>query len=379
MIDKIHAAGMYAGLHTYAQFIARDSRYVTPTPDPRLAKDAHFTLTEDLDTTTAIVKVAESTAGLSLKSGFFARNTLTLQVDEELITYKAIQQQDPFAFLECTRGAWGTTAAPHPKGATAHHLKGCFNLFCPDPESTLYEEIAVNTAETFNACGFDMIYLDALDGSGVFGGNEWAWYYGSKFVFAIANRLERPALFEMSTFHHHLWYVRARMGAWDHPSRSHKRYIDLHCEANHAGRGMMLPMNLGWWAVKSWDDAHPTRIEPTFPDDIEYLMGKCLGYNFGISLMGVDPDNIDATPAYQRLAPIFKNYETLRRSGYFDDAVTEKLRVPDDEYHLEEGAEGEWRPAPGGVSQAPDRGKAAGNADLGSRQSLRRPAPALPP
>ena len=268
--------------------------------------------------------VAESTAEVSLVTAFFARNSVTLQIDDELITFGGVTKEAPFMFTGCKRGVLGTAAAAHAAGAPVYKLKECFGLFAPDADSTLLAEVAANTAETFNECGFDMIYLDALDGEDILGGRENSWHYGSKFVFEIANRLERPALFEMSTFHHHLWYVRGRMGAWDHPARSHKRFIDLHAAGNAAGAKMYLPMNLGWWAVKTWQDGD-ARVwtEPTYPDDIEYLLGKALGNGMSLSLMGVNPDNIGGTPLYQRLMPLFKTYEDLRHA----DTVPESIKA----------------------------------------------------
>ena len=314
--DKLHAAGIAAGLHTYAFFIAKDSPYVTPVPDPRLGKDATFTLTAAVDETVMVLPVNESTAEVSLVTGFFARNSVTLQIDNELIVFGGVAKEAPFAFTECKRGAHGTQATAHAAGAPAYKLKECFGLFTPDADSTLLAEVAANTADTFNECGFDMIYLDALDGEDILGGRENSWHYGSTFVYEITNRLNRPALFEMSTFHHHLWCVRARMGAWDHPARAHKRFIDLHCAANNEGADMYLPMNLGWWAVKNWQDgAASAWSEPTYPDDIEYLLCKALGNNMSLSLMGVNPDNIGSMPMYQRLMPLFKRYEDLRHAG----------------------------------------------------------------
>ena len=154
--------------------------------------------------------------------------------------------------------SWLRTAAGKPYVPWGYATTG---LFAPDPDSTLLAEVAGHTADTFNECGFDMIYLDALDGEDVLAGRENAWHYGSKFAVEIANRLNKPALFEMSTFHHHLWYIRARMGAWDHPNRSHKEFIDIHAAGNLSGGKTFLPMNLGWWAVKVW--AGP-QSEPTF-------------------------------------------------------------------------------------------------------------------
>lgn len=344
VIDKLHAGGIAAGLHTYAFFIAKDTPYVTPVPDPRLGKDATFTLTTDLALDAAAVPVDETTEKMSTITGFFVRNSVTLQIDDELITYAAIDKEPPYAFTQCTRGAYGTKAAAHAKGAKVHHLKECFGLFTPDADSTLLAEVAKNTADTYNECGFDMIYLDALDGEDILGGHENSWHYGSKFVFEIANRLNKPALFEMSTFHHHLWYVRARMGAWDHPARSHKRFIDIHNQANLDGARMFLPMNLGWWAVKTWQEgASVAQTEPTFTDDIEYLLCKCLGTNSGFALMGVNPGNIGGIPAYQRLAPIFRQYEELRHAGYFPESILARLREPKKDFTLEKASDGAWR------------------------------------
>ena len=340
VIDKLHDAGIAAGLHTYAFFIAKDTPYVTPVPDPRLGKDATYTLAESVDEAAVFIPVQESTADVSTVTGFFARNSVTLHVGDELIEFSGVASEPPYGFTECKRGAHGTQASAHDEGTPVHKLKECFGLFTPEGDSTLLTEIAANTADVFNECGFDMIYLDALDGEDILAGHEYGWHYGSKFVFDIASRLKRPALFEMSTVHHHLWYVRARMGAWDHPARAHKRFIDLHCAANVKGAGMSLPMNLGWWAAKTWQSGTASVwSEPTYPDDIEYLLGKALGHNMSLSLMGVNPDNIGATPLYQRLMPLFRQYEALRHSGVVPESILEKLRVPGAEFTLEQGGD----------------------------------------
>ncbi len=331
VIDKLHAAGIAAGLHTYAFFIDKKCPWVTPIPDPRLAKDATFTLAEALAVEDDSVRVAEVTNAMSTITGFFVRNSVTLQIDDELITYTGIDKQAPYGFTGCQRGAYGTQVAPHLAGAKVQHLKECFGLFVPDPETTLLAEVAAKTAEAFNTCGFDMIYLDALDGEDILGGSENGWHYGSKFVYEICQRLDRPALMEMSTFHHHLWVVRSRLGAWDHPTRSHKKFIDSHCQANQEAHRSFLPAQLGWWAFKTWTDPQG---EPTFPDDIEYLMGKCLGTDTGFSLMGIDPSNIGSVAALPRLASIIRRYEDLRYSGEVPESIKQELRVIGDEFRL---------------------------------------------
>lgn len=340
VIDRLHEAGILAGLHTYAFFIDKRCPWVTPIPDPRLAKDATFTLAEPLTVDTNSVPVIESTEAMSTITGFFVRNSVTIQIDDELIIYGGISKESPYAFTECQRGAYGTKASSHEAGAKVHHLKECFGLFVPDPETSLLAEVAESNANMYNKCGFDMMYLDALDGEDILGGGENGWHYGSKFVFELWKRIEKPAIMEMSTFHHHLWYVRARMGAWDHPTRSHKKFIDIHVTANEGLKRMFLPGHLGWWAVKTWSGAQG---EPTFADDIEYLCCKCIGTGNGFSIMGITPDNISDVPVYERLAAIMKQYEELRHADYFSEEIKARLKVSGDEFTLIKDSNDKWQ------------------------------------
>jgi len=331
VIDKLHAAGILAGLHTYAFFIDKSCPWGTPVPDPGLGKDATFTLADDLPADATDVAVAESTASMSATTGFFVRNSVTIQIDDELITYTGVSKEAPFKFSGCKRGAYGTKLSAHAKGAKVGHLKECFGLFAPDPDSPLFIKLVEANADFYNECGFDMVYLDALDGEDVLGGSEWSWHYGSKFVFELVKRLKKPPIMEMSTFHHHLWFVRSRMGAWDHPRRSHKRFIDLHCRSNESCLDMFLPAHLGWWSIIA--DSNP-QVEPTFSDDIEYLCAKCAGWDCGLSPQGFTPESYAASYNLRRLARLIKQWEDLRLAGWFSEPVKAKLREPGKEFTL---------------------------------------------
>jgi hypothetical protein len=336
VIDRLHHAGISAGLHTYSFFIDKKCPWVTPVPDPRLASDTSFTLSSPVSADSDTIPVNESTAEMSAVTGFFVRNSNTLRIGEELVTYDSVQV-DPPAFTGCTRGAHDTTPSAHAPGDPADHLKECFGLFVPDPDTTLLGEVAQKAADAFNTCGFDMTYMDALDGEDVFAGREWGWHYGSRYVFEFFRRLEKPALFEASTFHHHLWCVRSRSGAWDHPTRGHRQFIDLHCEGNRVSDGMFLPAHLGWWSFKTWNGVE---VEPTFVEDIEYLCTKALAHDVGISIMGVTPDNAD-TPLNQRLGAITRRHEELRRSGAVSAKVRGELARPVSDFRLVTDADGE--------------------------------------
>lgn len=343
VIDRLHAAGIQAGFHTYAFFIDKRTPWVTPVPDRRLASDAVFTLAAPLDADTASVMVRETTERMSAVTGFFVRNSVTLRIEDELITYTGVSKTEPFGFTGCVRGAYGTRRSAHPAGAKVYHLKECFGLFVPDPETTLLEEVAEANARAYNEAGFDMVYLDALDGEDVLGGTEWGWHYGTRFVFELFKRMKKPPLMEMSTFRHHLWYVRSRLGAWDHPTRSHKAFIDLHVQANEENRRMFMPGQLGWWALKTWTGAQG---EPTFSDDMEYLLARCIGTEVGFALMGIDPETAGSIPALPRLAEIVRKYETVRHGGKVSPAMKARLRQPGAEFRLVDANPGRPRFAP---------------------------------
>ncbi len=346
MTDKLHAAGMLAGLHTYAFFIAKDSPFVTPAPDPGLAADAAYTLVNAIAADATTIPVAESTANGSAVTGFLIRNSATLRIEDELITYQGVRKEAPFGFLECRRGAWGTQAVAHAAGAKVMHLKECFGLFVPDPDSPLFTEVIARTADAYNQGGFDMIYLDALDGSDVLRGGEYAWHYASKFTFELAKRLNKPALFEMSTFYHHLWYLRARMGAWDAPLRGHRAFIEGHRRSNAECVRYFMPGHLGWWSISNWQGI---QTERTFPEIIEYLCGRCIADDCGLSFLTyVPPDKMFQSAHTKHLGRIIRQYEDLRRTNKVPLELRRRIGQPWQDHTLEmtpDGASFQFRPA----------------------------------
>lgn len=371
--EKLHKAGISHIFHTYAFFIPKSSRYVTPVPSKDLGYVRTFTLAEPLDATADEITVKESTTNISTVTGFHTENSVTLKIGDELIEFSGVTQSPPYKFTGLKRGANGTKVSSHSIDETAFHLSERFWLFAPGPETKLFDKVAQRHAEIVNHCGFDGIYLDAIDGSAVLGGEENFWYYGTKFIFEIAKHLERPVGMEMSSMSHHWWHYRSRWQAWDRPVRGYKRFIDIHLASikasgfflpeeivsyewehgrwpghtplidKYAGveKGqILLPLHLGWWGNQTWA---PPQIEPTFPDDIEYLGCKMIGNDAGFSqLGGVDKKTLDEIPLFNKAAEILKQYEALRQKGYFGEEVKKLLRQPGKEYTLFQEKGGEW-------------------------------------
>jgi len=339
IVDKLHAAGIGSILHTYAFFLDKQSKYVAPVPDPRLDAFRTFTLAEPLTAETTEITVNEPTAQIRTITGFFEQNSLVLHIGDELVTFADVTRAPPWKFTGVKRGALGTRAAAHPRGAPARHLKEMFGLFVPNPESTLFEEIAARHAEVIRHCGFDGVYLDAIDGSSILRGGDACWYWAAKFVVEIQKRLPRPVGMEMSAMWHHFWQYRTRWQAWDYPRRGHKRFVDLH--AAEVNGGLLLPLHLGWWGLQTFD---PPQVEPTTPDVMEYLGAKLIGWDAGISLTaGVDRQTLQRTPLFARAVETLRTCEALRHARVFDAGAKARLRQPGSEFTLVTNAAGQTR------------------------------------
>jgi hypothetical protein len=371
--SKLHDRGISSIFHTYAFFIDKNSKYVSPAPSEDLGYFNSYTLAKPVSPGDNLIEVKESTADISLTTGFFVRNSVTLRIGSELIEYTGVSKAPPFRFTGCRRGVNGTKASAHGVNDKAYHLREMFGRFVPGPETRLFLEIASRTANIVNQCNFDGIYFDAIDGSDILAGEDYFWYYGTKFIFEVAKRLKRPVGMEMSSMSHLWWHFRSRWQAWDRPVRGYKRFVDIHSAAikspgiflprtirsNEYEHGLwrghtpliekyapaengslLLPLHFGWWGNQTWN---PPMVEPTFPDDVEYLCCKMIGNNAGLSMLGgVDKKTMEENPLFGRLIPLIRQYEELRHRNYFSDSVRSLLRQPGKEFTLFRENAGRW-------------------------------------
>lgn len=360
--QRLHEAGISSIFHTYAFFIDKEARYVTPVPSPDLDYFNAFTLTAPIGKDDSVIEVKESTRKVTAITGFHFPNSRTLRIGEELIEYSGTTKTPPYRFTGCKRAANGTKASAHQASAKAFHLKEMFGRFLPGSETALFKEIANRTAEIVDECNFDGIYFDAIDGNDIIGGVENFWYYGSKFIFAVAEHLKRPVGMEMSSMVHNWWHFRSRWQAWDVPRRGFKRFVDIHSaslkskEVEHGywrgdtsqinilapleNGGLLLPLQLGWWLNFTWD---PPQTETTFTDDIEYLGCKMIGNNAGLAMIGgIEKKDLDENPSFRRLNAIIRQYEELRHKNYFSDNIRKLLRQPGKEFTLFKEGDSSW-------------------------------------
>ncbi|CAL1519375.1 hypothetical protein [Chitinophaga sp. MM2321] len=371
--NKLNAAGISSIFHTYAYFIDKTSKYITPVMHPDLGYFNAFTLAQPIGKDDSVIVVNESTANVSTTIGFFVRNSVSLRIGGELVEFTGVTTTPPYKFTGCKRGVFNTTVTAHPANEKAYHMKEVYGRFIPDPESALFKEIAKKTADVVNEAEFNGIYLDAVDGGDVLGGGENFWYYPSLFIFEIAKNLKRPVGMEMASMSHFWWHYRSRWQAWDTPFRGYKRFIDIHLAAikspniflqpkiksNDFEHGvwqgdtalinkyaplpngsLMLPLNLGWWGNQIGESP---QTETTFTDDIEYMCCKLLGNNAGTAILGgFDKGTLKSIPLYHKLDSIIRQYEILRHGKYFSDSILALLRQPGKEFQLFKQTDGKW-------------------------------------
>ncbi|MDO4582506.1 MAG: hypothetical protein Q4D62_00245 [Planctomycetia bacterium] len=341
MTDELKKHGMIAGLHTYSQFVYRQgNKYLTPVPHQDLDVMETFTLAEDMDEKATALAVLESTENVSTVTGFGVRNSLYLWIDDEIVVYREVGTN---GFPKIERGAMGTKAVAHRKGAKVAHLTQYFHGFAPRPGSALFLEIARNTAKTYDAGGFSMIYLDALDGTNsllVGEDKRLVWYYDALFVREILDNITtEPPLLEYSTMHASLWAARSRMGAWDSPSRGYVAFFDKHFASNaQTAVARYLPGQMGWFAVcptKGENVSANFSSQTLFREDLEYLGVKSLAWNHGMSYLDISLGQL--VPAAYRNGLILKTFDGLRSTAKISDADRELLKTPGKHFHLADG------------------------------------------
>jgi hypothetical protein len=262
--DKIHAAGLKAGMHTLTGCISPNDPWVTPVPDKRLAADATFALAAALDEKQSTVPTLEKPEDLDTMWAYASRGNV-LRIDDELIQYTGLSQTPPHGLTGCQRGELGTKAAPHAQGSPVRHLFVRYGCFLPDEDSTLVDELAGRIARVLNTCGFDMIYMDGAEG--MVGG----WHGVAKMCEAIFRKFQRRVLVEASEWGYQPAAILAHLRRAICEGRF-RRVAVLRATATGAGRGAIRQLHLALrrhpcggnreGMCHSRDRYAPTRAEP---------------------------------------------------------------------------------------------------------------------
>lgn len=340
--DILEANGIAAGLHTYSHYIRYDCKPILADPkwQKQLGVIGEYTVAEDVSADADFIPTVESTENVPSYVSFFARSSPLILIGNEIVYFD--HAENGFKALE--RGRAGTKAVAHKKGEIIKHLDGYYHGIAPVSGSELFLQIARNTAKTFNEGGFKMIYLDALDGITRHCEKHEYWYYTAMFVCELLQYCDRYPLIEFSTFFPALYAARGRVGAHDTPWRSYKKWNEHHTASNRAYINSHLAPTLGWYDFYPLTDKYPGNEHTKYhhADQIEHMGALALMYDFSNVFNGTRKYTYERYAGVRRNVALYKKYDDLRKSLYFDEDYREKLKDSPYEVHLKEKRGGRW-------------------------------------
>jgi hypothetical protein len=271
-VERAEARGVHVGVHTLSNFITTNDPYVTPVPDPRLARVGPTVLTSDLSATDREVGLEDP--------GYFDQyenNTLRAAVvGQEILRYRAFSEEPPWRLLDVERGAFGTSPAAHRAGDSIGQLADhAYRVFLTDAK--LGVEVATNLAELFNETGLRQISFDGLEGNRSTGmGNYGEILFTKAWYDALNDDIRSSFIADASRTSHYFWHIYSRMN-WGEPWYAGFRESQTEYRLKNQAyfRRNLMPGMLGWF-----------RMQPeTSVEDIEWMLARSAAFDAGYAFV----------------------------------------------------------------------------------------------
>ena len=321
MVDKAKARGIAVGVHTLSNFMTTNDAYVTPVPSEHLLKQGELVLVSDLDEKQTEIAVQKSDL-------FSMPMTLNaMQIEQELITYGSYEEQgETYVLKDCKRGAFGTTAAAHPRSKPLYKLWDYpyRTLF---PDLVLQDQFADRLAEIMNKTGLSQISFDGLEGCSYTGQDEYAM---SRFVERFYRQLDHNVLNDASRLSHNLWHIHTRMN-WGEPWGEAMRtgQVENRIKNQQFFKRNLFPRMLGWFLIRLAD----RKFECTSLEDLEWALSESAGFDAGYA-MTINTSTLRRHGQIDLLLETIKNWDFLREKQAFNEEQKARLRDPETEWHL---------------------------------------------
>jgi len=331
--ERAAQAGVKLGVHTLTGFITTNDPYVTPVPDPRLARLGSTALAAAIDVEATESPILDPTAMRAAQPWGWSRK-LAL-VGSEIIAYEAVSEAEPWRLLGCERGAFGTTAAAHETGADIGRLATHdYRTVYPGIDNGMMDEMTDRLVELVNEAPLHQLSFDGLEGLWSYGHGTWA---ATRFVKQCWDRWRPEVMSDASGLLHHNWHMHSRMN-WGELTQSAKVDVDVY-RANNCRyfEGNLFPKALGWWRF----DGPATDWEATRLEDVEYLLAKAAGWDATHGLQ-TSPEAVAAHGYGDRCLGLVRTWEEAKRLGAFTPEQRAKLREKGRDFHLRTIGDQRW-------------------------------------
>ena len=328
VVEKAEANGLHVGVHTLSNFITTKDPYVTPVPDPRLAKVGSSKLFRTVNIHQKEIPIVSPDFFKQMKNN----NLKTVQVGDELIQYGSVSAQEPWKLLDCQRGAFGTKVAVHKQGDRVSLLADHgYKVFLTNSELT--EEIAKNIADLYNQTGLRQISFDGLEGNrstamGNYGEIlfTYAWYNN------LSENIKRHYIADASRTAHYFWHIYTRMN-WGEPWYADFResQTEYRLKNQKYFKRNYMPGMLGWFSMR------PT----TSIEDIEWMLARSAAFNAGYAFV-TGFEALEKNGYTEEILEAINEWEKARMANVFNLDQQARMEDINNEFHLEKISENIW-------------------------------------
>ncbi len=328
IVDRAAEMDIMVGTHILSNFITTNDPYVTPVPDPRLAKVGSSVLTEEISPTQTSVTIASPV----FFNQFNNNHLRAVVVGNEIIRYGSISDSPPWRLMDCQRGAYGTRASVHETGQEISKLADHgYKVFLTDADLTV--EMAGNVAGLYNRTGMRQISFDGLEGNRSTGmGNYGEILFTQTWFDSLSDDIRAHYIADASRTSHYFWHMYTRMN-WGEPwyAGFRESQTDYRLKNQKYFRRNMMPGMLGWFRMTA-----ETSIE-----DIEWMLARSAAFDAGYAFV-TGYQALEKNGHSDEILALLGQWEEARMAGAFSAA--QKLRMEDiaNEFRLERVGDADW-------------------------------------
>ncbi len=327
-VEKAEKEGIHVGVHTLSNFITTNDPYVTPVPDPRLAKVGGSVITKNIDVSQTEIEVESPVFFRQYENN----NLHTVMIGSELIRYETVSESAPWMLKNCERGAWGTQKSAHENGASIHLLSDHgYKVFLSNPELSI--EIAKKLADLYNYCGLRQISFDGLEGNRSTGmGNYGEILFTSTWWNQLSEDVKKHTIIDASRTTHYFWHIYSRMN-WGEPWYAGFRESQTEYRLRNQAyfQRNLMPGMLGWFSMR----------ENTPVEDIEWMLARSAAFDAGYAFVTGDRQ-LETNGQAAEILKLIGEWEKARMSGAFTVDQKDRMKDINNEFHLETTGENSW-------------------------------------
>ena len=327
-VEKAEKEGIHVGVHTLSNFITTNDPYVTPVPDPRLAKVGSSVISKNTDANQIEIEVESPDFFRQYENN----NLHTVMIGSELIRYETVSESAPWILKNCERGAWGTQKSAHEKGAAISLLADHgYKVFLSNPELSI--EIAEKLAKLYNYCGLRQISFDGLEGNRSTGmGNYGEIQFTTTWWNQLSEDVKKHTIIDASRTTHYFWHIYSRMN-WGEPWYAGFRESQTEYRLKNQAyfQRNLMPGMLGWFSMR----------ENTTIEDIEWMLARSAAFDAGYAFVTGDRQ-LQTNGQAPEILKLIGEWEKARMSSAFTTEQKEKMKDINNEFHLETTGENSW-------------------------------------